>query len=52
MTRKHFKALAAAIKGITNASERDTVARLIGKVCQGENMLFDWARWSTACNVK
>ena len=50
MTKKHFKALAAAIKGITDNHERATVSKLVGTVCANDNPRFDWDRWFIACH--
>jgi len=51
MSRKHFRALAQAIGGITDDNERFRVAQLIGAVCAGCNGNFKWSVWYSACNV-
>ena len=51
MSRKHFKALAKAIKGITNDEERGKVAHIIGEVCAESNDRFQWSKFLSACNV-
>ena len=51
MRRKHFRALAEAIKSIENHNERIRMADLIGIVCSEYNNRFNWSRWRTACGV-
>ena len=51
MSRKHFKTLAEAIKGISNTEERARVARIIGEVCAEANDRFQWSKFLVACNV-
>lgn len=51
MSRKHFRALAEAISGISCADERKRVAKLIGDVCAGSNGNFNWSVWNNACRV-
>lgn len=52
MSRKHFKALAEAIKGISDADERENTAELIGNVCADCNDRFNWDTWCVACGVE
>lgn len=52
MSRKHFRALAEAISGISCADERKRVAELIGDVCAGCNGNFNWSTWYSACGVE
>ena len=51
MTKKHFIALAVAIRGISNAEERERAARAIADVCAGANSQFDRKRFLRACGV-
>ena len=51
MSRKHFKAFAEAIAGISCPDERKRTAELIGAVCAGCNNNFDWYRWNSACRT-
>lgn len=51
MSRKHFRALAEAIKGIDDANERKRMAELIGDVCASCNGNFNWFTWNCACGV-
>lgn len=52
MSRKHFIALAAAIKAISNEDERRRAAELIADVCQQSNARFNRARFLAACGVQ
>lgn len=51
MSKKDFVALAAAIAEVESGADRKKMAKVIGKVCAGENPRFDWGRWNAACNV-
>lgn len=51
MSRKHFRALAEAISGISCADERKRVAELVGSVCAGCNGNFNWYTWHCACRT-
>jgi hypothetical protein len=51
MSRKHFIALADAVKGISNPQERERAARAIADVCAGANSNFDRGRFLRACGV-
>lgn len=51
MSRKHFKALAEAIKGIECSIERERMASLIGNVCAECNSNFNWSIWNNACGI-
>jgi hypothetical protein len=52
VSRKHFIALAAAIKAISNEDERRRAAELIADVCQQSNARFNRARFLSACGVQ
>ena len=52
MTRKHFKALAEAIREIDNGIERTRTALLIAQVCQKFNDGFDYDKFYEACNAQ
>jgi Ca2+-binding EF-hand superfamily protein len=52
MSRKHFKALAEAIKSISNEQERERVANLIAEVCASQNPRFSFTTFYRACGVK
>jgi len=52
MSRKHFRALAEAISGISCAEERKRTAELVGAVCAGSNGRFNWSTWYSACGVE
>lgn len=51
MTRKHFIALAATIRTITNPVERKAIAELNAVNCAKANPRFDKARFFAACGV-
>jgi len=52
MSRKHFTALAEAIRAISDPAERRRAAALIADVCQSANPRFDRQRFYAACNVE
>lgn len=49
MTKKHFKALAEAIRTVKDEEQRENLTALIGEVCDKLNFRFDWDRWEAAC---
>ena len=51
MSKKHFIALAEAIRGISSPAERERMAELIAGVCQQCNSNFNRARFLAACNT-
>ena len=51
MSRKHFIALAEAIRNISNPEERKRAANAVADVCAGSNGRFDRARFIRACGV-
>jgi len=51
MTRKHFEALARAIRAIADDWEREQNAQSMADLCQKQNPRFDRARFYAACNV-
>lgn len=51
MSRKHFVALAEAIKALANVTERARMAKIVGEVCAASNPNFSWSRWNAACGV-
>jgi len=51
MSRKHFTALAAAVRQIADPSERRRTAELIADVCAASNDRFDRQRFYSACGV-
>ena len=52
MTRKYFRALAAAIRKIKSDENRREIAKTIGEECAKENERFDWKKWDEACGVR
>lgn len=52
MSRKHFQALADAIKTIESAEERRRVAELVARVCASQNQHFSYSRFYAACGVE
>jgi hypothetical protein len=51
MSRKHFRALAAAIAKISDPEDRRRTAHLVGEVCATCNSNFNWSRFLNACGV-
>jgi hypothetical protein len=51
MTKKHFNALAEAIREIARAEERKRAAETVAEVCRRFNGRFDAGRFFRACNV-
>jgi hypothetical protein len=51
MTKKHFLALAEAIREIGNQQERRRAAETVAQVCRRFNGRFDSGRFFRACNV-
>jgi hypothetical protein len=51
MSRKHFEAIAKAIKEITNADERKRAAEILASVCAASNPRFNRSRFLNACGV-
>jgi hypothetical protein len=51
MSRKHFKAIAAAIAAILDPSDRRRIAEALADVCRESNPRFDRARFLAACGV-
>jgi len=51
MSKKHFNALAEAIREIANRQERKRAAETVAEVCQRFNSRFDTGRFFRACNV-
>ena len=51
MTKKDFKALAEAIKGLPPDPDKREIARAIAKVCTDTNSRFDWQKFYKACDV-
>ncbi len=51
MTRKHFNALAAAIRRITDAHARRVAAEAVAEICHQFNPRFDRERFFRACGV-
>ena len=49
MSRKHFRAIAAAVAEIADAAERKRAAELMAAVCAGFNTRFDRGRFLAAC---
>ena len=49
MTRKHFAALAAAIRQIEDYNERRRAAELIARACRQFNSGFSYERFYAAC---
>jgi len=52
MSRKHFVAIAKAIKEISNADERRRTAELLASVCAASNQNFNRYRFLVACGVE
>ena len=52
MTRKHFDALAEAIRRIRDAEERRRTAETVAAVCRRFNGRFDAGRFFRACNIR
>lgn len=46
LTRKHFVAIADAIKAIPDANIKADMAQRLGNVMQDMNPRFDWNRWN------
>ena len=51
MTKKHFDALAEAIREIASPKERKRTAETVAAVCRRFNGQFDTGRFFRACNV-
>lgn len=51
MSKKHFEALAAAIKEIEDKAARVEAALAVGRVCANFNKAFDLPRFLAACNA-
>jgi hypothetical protein len=51
MTKRHFNALAEAIREICNPQERKRAAETVAEVCRRFNGRFDCGRFFRACNV-
>jgi hypothetical protein len=51
MSRKHFRAIAAAIATITDSAERQRVAKLLAAVCASLNPEFKRSVFLSACGV-
>jgi hypothetical protein len=52
MSRKHFQAIANAIRAITNLEERRRTAELLAAVCAASNPRFNRGRFLNACGVE
>ena len=52
MTRKHFIALAAAVKGISNPEERKRAARAIADVCAAQTAISTGGGFSAHAGSK
>lgn len=52
MTRKHFKAIAEAIKTLDAPPEaKREFAAAMARVCRSTNPAFDWTKFMEACGV-
>ena len=51
MTRKHFKALAAAIAKVEDYSIRALMCDVVGGACEQFNSSFSWSIWRNSCRV-
>jgi hypothetical protein len=51
VNKRHFVALAEAISGIANKTERRRAAEIVARVCQRFNGQFDMGRFLRACGV-
>lgn len=52
MTRKHFEAIAAIIKGLVlTHSEKEPIAQQFADLCEESNPDFDRARFLKACGL-
>ena len=49
MTRRHFRALAAAIRELPDNPTKWQVISAISQVCRSFNHNFDWQRFKAAC---
>ena len=53
MTKKHFRALAEAIRRLDiRPEDKRKVALAIGMVCKLDNQAFDWNYWHQACDTR
>jgi hypothetical protein len=52
MTRKHFEAMADAIRCIPDPAERREQAEALARHCQRANPLFNRVRFLKACGVQ
>jgi hypothetical protein len=52
MTRKHFQAMADAIRCIPDPDERRAQAEALARHCQRANPLFNRVRFLAACEVR
>ncbi len=51
MTRRHFQALATAIRDLPDNPTKLQVFSAIAQVCSSFNYNFDWQRFKAACGV-
>ncbi len=51
MTRKDCVLLAEGIAALATEGNRVRTARVIGRVCKGDNPRFRWSTWYAACNL-
>ena len=51
MTRKHFRAIAEAIRKIESLQQRDIEAKRLAAVCRASNPRFDDKRFFRACGL-
>jgi len=49
MMKKHYIALAIALREIVDLDQRWRIANLVADVCKDENRLFDRRRFLLAC---
>jgi len=51
MSRKHFEAIAEAIRSIESIEARRIAAEKLAAVCAGQNSRFNYSRFMKACGL-